>query len=144
MTTRSTPPTAGRTPIRASGWCPKTRTSTAWPLRTAPTTARTGSRSRTLRPPTASRSSLRSTSRPTRAPFIQWKPELGLNGGDSDRLDLSKPETTEVIQRVFSEFAPWFEGPAVHFGADEYPGNEDDYRNFFYAMAAFVRDDLGK
>ncbi|TRY19552.1 family 20 glycosylhydrolase [Tessaracoccus rhinocerotis] len=76
--------------------------------------------------------------------FIQWKPELGLNGGDSDRLDLSKPETTEVIQRVFSEFASWFEGPAVHFGADEYPGNEDDYRNFFNAMAAFVRDDLGK
>lgn len=72
--------------------------------------------------------------------FIRWKPELGFNGGDSDHLDLSKPETTATIKAVFDEFIPWFEGPDVHFGADEYPRHlADDYRTFFNDMAAHVR-----
>lgn len=76
--------------------------------------------------------------------FIQWKPELGLNGGDSDHLDLTKPETTEVIKGVFDEFAPWFEGTDLHYGADEYPRQyAAEYRDFFNEMAAHVRS-LGK
>lgn len=76
--------------------------------------------------------------------FIQWKPELGLNGGDSDHLDLTKPETTEVIKGVFDEFAPWFEGTDLHYGADEYPRQyADEYREFFNEMAEHVRS-LGK
>ncbi|MFE6735589.1 discoidin domain-containing protein [Microbacterium sp. NPDC057741] len=76
--------------------------------------------------------------------FIKWKPELGLNGGDSDHLDLTKPATTEVIKSVFDEFAPWFEGPDLHYGADEYPRQyATQYRDFFNAMAEHVRG-LGK
>lgn len=72
--------------------------------------------------------------------FIQWKPELGLHGGDSDHLDLTKPATTEVIKSVFNEFMPWFEGPDVHFGADEYPREyATQYVQFFNDMAAHVR-----
>ncbi|UJP08787.1 family 20 glycosylhydrolase [Microbacterium sp. KUDC0406] len=72
--------------------------------------------------------------------FIQWKPELGLDGGDSDHLDLTEPGTTETIKGVFDEFAPWFQGPEVHFGADEYPRQyATQYRDFFNAMAEHVR-----
>lgn len=76
--------------------------------------------------------------------FIRWKPELGFNGGDSDHLDLSKPESTETIKAVFDEFTPWFEGPDVHMGTDEYPRDgADDYRTFFNTMAEHIRG-LGK
>ncbi|ANJ25839.1 hypothetical protein ATC03_02810 [Agromyces aureus] len=76
--------------------------------------------------------------------FIRWKPEIGFNGGDSDHLDLSKPESTETIKAVFDEFTPWFEGPDVHMGTDEYPREgRDDYRTFFNTMADHIRG-LGK
>ncbi|MFF2494508.1 discoidin domain-containing protein [Agromyces sp. NPDC058064] len=76
--------------------------------------------------------------------FIRWKPQLGFNGGDSDHLDLSNPESTETIKAVFDEFVPWFEGPDVHFGADEYPrSGADQYREFFNTMAEHIRG-LGK
>ncbi|KQZ09532.1 hypothetical protein ASD23_15040 [Agromyces sp. Root1464] len=76
--------------------------------------------------------------------FIRWKPEIGFNGGDSDHLDLSKPESTETIKAVFDEFTPWFEGPDVHMGTDEYPREgRDDYRTFFNTMAEHIRG-LGK
>ncbi|GAA4905022.1 hypothetical protein GCM10025789_25310 [Tessaracoccus lubricantis] len=72
--------------------------------------------------------------------FIQWRPELGLNGGDDDMLDLSKPETRATIKMVFDEFMDWFEGPVVHFGADEYSRAEaEEYRDFFNEMAAHIR-----
>lgn len=76
--------------------------------------------------------------------FIRWRPELGLNAGDSDMLDLGKAETTELVKAVFAEFAPWFRGPAVHFGADEYArGHSAEYRNFFNAVS-FHLQSLGK
>ncbi|WP_220488148.1 discoidin domain-containing protein [Tessaracoccus sp. MC1756] len=72
--------------------------------------------------------------------FIQWRPELGLNGGDDDMLDLSKPETREMIKLIFGEFIDWFEGPVVHFGADEYSRSEaEEYRDFFNEMAEYIR-----
>lgn len=76
--------------------------------------------------------------------FIRWRPELGLNGGDSDMLDLQKPETVELVKSVFAEFVPWFRGPAVHFGADEYArGHSETYRGFFNAVSTHLRS-LGK
>ena len=76
--------------------------------------------------------------------LIKWKPELGLNGGDSDMLDLSRPEATELVKELFSEFVPWFRGPVVHFGADEYAkDHEPEYRAFFNDISAHVRS-LGK
>lgn len=76
--------------------------------------------------------------------FIRWRPELGLNGGDSDMLDLEKPETVELVKNVFEEFVPWFRGPAVHFGADEYArGHSETYRGFFNAVSTHLRS-LGK
>jgi len=76
--------------------------------------------------------------------IISWKPSLGLNDGDSDMLNLSNPDTLGVVKDIFSEFTPWFKGPSVHFGADEYArGYSDLYRQFFNDMSAHLRS-LGK
>lgn len=76
--------------------------------------------------------------------FIAFKPAIGLNDGNSDHLDLSKPETTAFMKDVFTEFTPWFRSPAVHIGLDEYPrALEADYRAFTNTLAAHVRS-LGK
>ncbi|MET9618420.1 discoidin domain-containing protein [Kitasatospora indigofera] len=76
--------------------------------------------------------------------FIHFKPELGLDGGKSDHLDLSKPATTDFMKSVFAEFAPWFRGPTIHIGADEYPASlAGEYKTYFNTMAAYVRS-LGK
>ncbi len=76
--------------------------------------------------------------------FTRWRPEVGLGGGDSDMLDLGNPDSTELVKAVFDEFVPWFRGPAVHFGADEYArGHSEEYRTFFNAISSHVRS-LGK
>ncbi|WP_457033825.1 discoidin domain-containing protein [Kitasatospora sp. P5_F3] len=76
--------------------------------------------------------------------FIHFKPELGLNGGASDHLDLSKPATTDFMKSVFAEFTPWFRGPAVHIGVDEYPSSmASAYKTYVNTMAPYVRS-LGK
>lgn len=76
--------------------------------------------------------------------FIEFDPSLGLDGGDSDHLDLSKPETTAFMKDLFTEFTPWFRSPTVHIGLDEYPRElEPDYREYTNALAAHVRS-LGK
>ncbi|MET8472977.1 family 20 glycosylhydrolase [Streptomyces sp. NPDC006422] len=76
--------------------------------------------------------------------FIEFKPELGLDGGSSDHLDLTKPGTTEFMKSVFDEFVPWFRSPIVHFGADEYPKEHArQYRDYFNAIAAHLHS-LGK
>lgn len=78
------------------------------------------------------------------AAIIKWKPEIGRDGGKSDHLDLGKPETTQAMKDIFSEFTPWFQGAEVNFGADEYPTSlTTDFRNYYNAMAAHLRT-LGK
>lgn len=73
--------------------------------------------------------------------FIAKHPELGIDGGDSDMLDLSKPGTITFLKRLFSEFLPWFRGPAVHMGADEYRHDlPEQYRTYFNTIAAFLKD----
>lgn len=73
------------------------------------------------------------------AAIIKWRPDIGLDNGKSDHLDLGKPETTEVVKGIFDEFMPWFQGPEVNFGADEYPGDKNQYRQFYNDMAAHIR-----
>ncbi|RJL32905.1 hypothetical protein D5H75_15000 [Bailinhaonella thermotolerans] len=75
--------------------------------------------------------------------FVAFRPSLGLNGGNSDHLDLAKPESTAFMKRVFGEFTPWFRSPDVHFGADEYRGDPVLFRRYFNDMAAHLRS-LGK
>ncbi|MCX4538796.1 discoidin domain-containing protein (plasmid) [Streptomyces sp. NBC_00841] len=75
--------------------------------------------------------------------FIRFRPSLGLNNGQSDHLDLSKPETTAFMKSVFDEFVPWFRSPDVHFGADEYTVDKPRYKVYFNEMAAHIRA-LGK
>ncbi|MFI6724364.1 discoidin domain-containing protein [Streptomyces sp. R-74717] len=75
--------------------------------------------------------------------FTRFRPSLGLNNGDSDHLDLSKPETTTFMKSVFDEFVPWFRSPDVHFGADEYTVDKPRYKTYFNEMAAHIRA-LGK
>lgn len=72
--------------------------------------------------------------------IIKWKPEIGLNGGESDMLDLKNPDTIEVVRGIFDEFTPWFRGQSVHFGADEYEkGHGELYQAFFNDVAAHLR-----
>lgn len=75
--------------------------------------------------------------------FVRFRPSLGLDGGNSDHLDLAEPETTAFMKEVFEEFVPWFRSPEVHYGADEYTGPEAQYRGYFNDMAAHLRT-LGK
>jgi hypothetical protein len=76
--------------------------------------------------------------------LIHWRPELGLNGGDSDHLDLTRPGTVEFMKSLFDEFVPWFRSPVVHIGADEYPKEHtEEYRQYWNTMAGHVRG-LGK
>ncbi|TGB09772.1 family 20 glycosylhydrolase, partial [Streptomyces sp. MZ04] len=75
--------------------------------------------------------------------FVRFRPSLGLDGGNSDHLDLAKPETTDFMKKVFGEFVPWFRSPEVHYGADEYTGPEAQYRAYFNDMAEHLRT-LGK
>ncbi|MFE7711943.1 discoidin domain-containing protein [Streptomyces sp. NPDC057486] len=75
--------------------------------------------------------------------FIRFRPSLGLDNGQSDHLDLSKPETTAFMKSVFDEFVPWFRSPDVHFGADEYTVDKPRYKVYFNEMAAHIRA-LGK
>jgi len=75
--------------------------------------------------------------------FIAYDPSVGHDGGNSDHLDLANPAATELVKAVFTEFTPWFRGPAVHFGADEYYQSKELWKQFFNDMAAHVRS-LGK
>ncbi|MEV0583938.1 glycoside hydrolase family 20 protein [Nonomuraea sp. NPDC050310] len=75
--------------------------------------------------------------------FIAYDPSLGHDGGDSDHLDLANPAATELVKAVITEFVPWFRGPAVHFGADEYYQSKELWQRFFNDMAAHIRS-LGK
>ncbi|WP_030689230.1 family 20 glycosylhydrolase [Streptomyces globisporus] len=76
--------------------------------------------------------------------FIKFKPELGMNGGNSDHLDLSKPAATAFMKSVYAEFTPWFKGSTVHIGVDEYPKEyAADYQKYVNAIAPYVRS-LGK
>ncbi|GGT26153.1 hypothetical protein GCM10010222_79960 [Streptomyces tanashiensis] len=76
--------------------------------------------------------------------FIRFRPELGLNNGNSDHLDLSKPATTDFMKSVFAEFTPWFRGPSVHIGIDEYPTSmTSQYKAYVNTIAPYVRS-LGK
>lgn len=73
--------------------------------------------------------------------FIVEYPNLGLNNGDSDMLDLENPDTHTFMQELFSEFLPWFRGPWVHFGADEYDKNLPHvYRDYFNSMSRFLTE----
>ncbi|GJF33145.1 hypothetical protein KNE206_58450 [Kitasatospora sp. NE20-6] len=76
--------------------------------------------------------------------FIRFRPSLGLDGGNSDHLDLTEPATTDFMKSVFAEFVPWFRGPTVHIGIDEYPEELTDlYRTYVNAVVPYVRS-LGK
>lgn len=72
--------------------------------------------------------------------FIARHPELGRNNGNSDMLDLTGEHALNFMKRLFDEFLPWFRGPVVHFGADEYEkGLDADFKRYFNEMAAHLR-----
>lgn len=72
--------------------------------------------------------------------IIAWKPEIALDGGRSEHLDLSNPEATETMLRIIDEFLPWFRSQEIHFGADEYPrDHRDEFREYYNTMAAHLR-----
>ncbi|RDW79005.1 beta-N-acetylhexosaminidase [Aspergillus mulundensis] len=73
----------------------------------------------------------------------KWKPELALE--KRDLLNLSHPDTMPTIQRIWSEFLPWFDVKEVHVGADEYDSTlADDYIGFVNEMADFINSTTDK
>ncbi len=75
-------------------------------------------------------------------------PKLGLSGNPEsvDQLDLSKPETVELVKRLWSEYLNNDEGMAVfsgcnavHIGMDEYYGNKKDYTAYLTEIYNYVR-----
>ncbi|KAI1636620.1 putative beta-N-hexosaminidase [Biscogniauxia mediterranea] len=76
--------------------------------------------------------------------ITKWKPELALLD-KKDLLNLTHPDSIPTVQRVWSEFLPWFQTKEVHIGADEYDDSlADDYIRFVNEMSAFVREVSGK
>lgn len=73
--------------------------------------------------------------------FVKFRPDIGLDGGD--HLDLGNPASTAFMKELFTHFTPWFRGPVVHYGADEYGGPVEQYRGYFNDIAAHIRS-LGK
>lgn len=74
-------------------------------------------------------------------------PKLGLTGNpeSADQLDLSKPETVELVKKLWSEFLDVSTGTAVfsncnavHIGMDEYYGNENDYIDYVTEISNYV------
>ena len=72
--------------------------------------------------------------------FTRVRPNLMLKTQDPrscEELDAAKPETLEFIQELWDEYLlpgkakhAVFEGCTVHIGADEFKGNNEDYRKF--------------
>lgn len=74
-------------------------------------------------------------------------PKLGLSGNpeSADQLDLSKPETVELVKKLWSEYldcnteaAVFSDCNAVHIGMDEYYGNEKDYIAYMTEITNYV------
>lgn len=75
-------------------------------------------------------------------------PNLGLSGNpeSADQLDLSKPETVELVKKLWCEFldgntkaAVFSDCNAVHIGMDEYYGNENDYIAYLTEIVNYVQ-----
>ncbi|ETN40827.1 uncharacterized protein HMPREF1541_05107 [Cyphellophora europaea CBS 101466] len=75
--------------------------------------------------------------------ITKWRPDLALE--KKDLLNLSHPDAIPTVQRIWSEFLPWFNVKEVHIGADEYNASlADVYITFVNEMATFVNDTTGK
>ncbi len=78
--------------------------------------------------------------------FTKIRPDLGSSKLPKDHLDLTNPNTQKFMNGIWEEFIPWFRGPYVHIGADEYnggPGSAPYYKGFINATASTIRS-LGK
>lgn len=74
-------------------------------------------------------------------------PQLGLSGNpeSADQLDLSNPETVELMKMLWSEYLDCNTGTAVfdgcnavHIGMDEYYGNEKDYIAYMTEITNYI------
>jgi hexosaminidase len=74
--------------------------------------------------------------------LTQYMPETRHKDLRADHLDLSKPQTQQLINDIWEEFIPWFRAEAVHIGADEYssdPKYHADYKKYINTTAAFIK-----
>lgn len=74
-------------------------------------------------------------------------PKLGLSGNpeSADQLDLSKPETVELVKTLWSEYlddsletAVFSACNAVHIGMDEYYGDEGEYISYLTELSNYI------
>ena len=74
-------------------------------------------------------------------------PQLGLKNHPeaADQLDLSKPETTELVKQIWAEYltgedAVFAQTEAIHIGMDEYFGDAEDYLSYMETISEYVRE----
>jgi hexosaminidase len=71
--------------------------------------------------------------------LTQYRPDLASQQYSKEMLDLSNPATYTFLNSMWDEFLPWFTGPQVHIGADEYDKRDaDKYRQFINTYAAYL------
>lgn len=74
-------------------------------------------------------------------------PQLGLKNHPeaADQLDLSKPETTELVKQIWAEYltgedAVFAQTEAIHIGMDEYFGDAEDYLSYMETISEYVQE----
>ncbi|MFX3635374.1 MAG: family 20 glycosylhydrolase [Candidatus Pristimantibacillus sp.] len=78
-------------------------------------------------------------------PFTKVRPDLVKDNLPVDHLDITRQETIDFVQDVWSEYLDgnWFDSETIHFGADEFDrrdsSNFDVYRQFLNTMNDFIK-----
>jgi N-acetyl-beta-hexosaminidase len=71
--------------------------------------------------------------------FTQYRPDLA-SKTDKELLDLNNPKTYTFLNSIWDEFLPWFDGPQVDIGADEYTtSNANQFRQFINTYDAYLK-----
>jgi len=73
------------------------------------------------------------------AALTGYRPDLA-SPGNSGFIDLSNPQTYTFMAGVWGAFLPWFSGPRVAVGADEYDTSDGDaYRSYVNFLDTLIR-----
>ena len=73
------------------------------------------------------------------AALTRYRPDLA-NPENANFLELANPLTYSFMASVWSTFLPWFTGPRVAIGADEYdPADGDRYRSYVNFLDGLLR-----
>jgi hexosaminidase len=73
------------------------------------------------------------------AALTRYRPELA-NPKNGNFLNLARPQTDSFMASLWSAFLPWFTGPRIAIGADEYDtADGDSYRRYVNFLDSLLR-----